>query len=193
MAKTYFTADLHFGDKKVMELDHRPFADLEEQDEELIRRWNAKVKDNDRVFILGDLSVYSEKKTMELVSRLNGHKHLLKGNHDKIESSQFLSLFVSVTDYKEINVDGRHVVLCHYPIAHWRGQRYGYVHLYGHTHKAEDAELFEAYKQQCIARGIRFYGYNAGCMLHNYEPMTIEELVEEYKEQRVENEEDTNE
>lgn len=177
MANTYFTADLHLGDKKVMELDGRPFKDLGEQDEEIIRRWNNKVTENDRVFILGDLSAYGEEKTVSIVKRLNGKKHFIRGNHDRLQSAAFTELFESVKDYDEINVDGKHVVLCHYPIAHWRGQRYGYMHLFGHTHNGMDHELFELYKAMCVERGIRFYGYNVGCMFYDYYPISIEELI----------------
>ena len=202
MAKTYFTADLHLGDRKVMELDRRPFSDLGEQDEEIIRRWNRLVCENDRVYILGDLSSYGEEKTVSIVKRLNGKKHFIRGNHDRLESEAFRECFESVGDYDEINVDGKHVVLCHYPIAHWRGQRYGYLHLYGHTHNGEDHELFELYRAMCRERGIRFYAYNVGCMFHDYSPVSIDELIlkakaeKELRERemaRTESEEEENE
>ena len=52
---TYFTADQHFGHFNIIRLCQRPFASLEEMDEVMLAKWNAKVKDSDRVFILGDL------------------------------------------------------------------------------------------------------------------------------------------
>lgn len=178
MPKTYFTSDWHLGDPRAIELDKRPFAGLEEQDRELIRRWNEKVNDNDRVYILGDFSMYNDQKTAELCGQLKGNKHFIKGNHDRLSEKTLNTLFKTAESYEEILVDGQHVVLCHYPIAHWRGQRYGYVHLYGHTHRGEDAVFFEQYRQWCAAQGIRFYAYNVGCMFHNYEPVTLRELME---------------
>ena len=186
MPRTYFTADWHLGDARVMTLDRRPFASLEEQDEELIDRYNAKVADNDRVYFLGDLSLYGEKKTAELMKRLRGHKHFIRGNHDRFSDGALKGMFRSVADYEEILVDGQHVVLSHYPLAHWRGQRYGYVHCYGHTHLGEDAALFEMYRKCCVEKGIRFYAYNAGCMLYQYEPVTIEEMRKLREEQQNE-------
>lgn len=188
MPKTFFTADWHLGDRRVMELDRRPFASLEEQDEELIRRFNAKVKENDRVYFLGDFSMYNDKKTAGLVKRLAGQKHFIRGNHDRISEGALKSLFRSVSDYEEIIVDGQHVVLCHYPLAHWRGQRYGYVHCYGHTHLGQDAELFEQYRKLCSEQEIRFYAYNVGCMLYDYEPVTLEELKDRRLQQEAQNE-----
>lgn len=41
--KVFFTADMHFGHENVISFDRRPFETVEEMDEKLIRRWNAKV------------------------------------------------------------------------------------------------------------------------------------------------------
>ena len=51
MSNTFFIADLHFGHKKVIEFEkeHRPFSTIEEHDEELVRRWNARVSKKDSV------------------------------------------------------------------------------------------------------------------------------------------------
>ena len=54
----YFTSDLHFGHKNIIRYDHRPFSSVQEMDAELIRRWNNKVKDEDLVYILGDVSCW---------------------------------------------------------------------------------------------------------------------------------------
>ena len=51
---TYFTSDLHFGHENILRFDKRPFSSIKEHDEELIKRWNAKVKPGDTVYILGD-------------------------------------------------------------------------------------------------------------------------------------------
>ena len=42
---TYFTSDQHFGHFNIIRLSHRPFATVEEMDDELLARWNAKVAD----------------------------------------------------------------------------------------------------------------------------------------------------
>ena len=41
---TYFTADQHFGHFNIIRLSHRPFASLDEMNEAMIAKWNAKVK-----------------------------------------------------------------------------------------------------------------------------------------------------
>ena len=63
MPKIFFTSDLHFGHKNIIRFDNRPFSTVEEMDEALIRNWNAKVSDEDTVYVLGDISWYNDAKT----------------------------------------------------------------------------------------------------------------------------------
>lgn len=82
MGRTLFISDLHFGHKNILAFDNRGFPDVESHDEELIRRWNEQVGIDDDVWILGDISWHNATKTIEIFNRLNGIKHLCKGNHD---------------------------------------------------------------------------------------------------------------
>ena len=41
---TYFTSDQHFGHFNIIRLSHRPFASLDEMNETMVARWNAKVR-----------------------------------------------------------------------------------------------------------------------------------------------------
>ena len=50
----YFTSDLHLGHKNIIRLSKRPFISVEEMDEEIIRRFNSLVTENDTVYDLGD-------------------------------------------------------------------------------------------------------------------------------------------
>ena len=79
---TFFIADTHFGDEAILRYEKRPFSSVEEMDQEMIRRWNEVVGDEDLVFHLGDVSSYGKEKTKEILSRLRGKKHLVLGNHD---------------------------------------------------------------------------------------------------------------
>ena len=76
--------------------------------------------------------------------------------------------------------DDDHVVLCHYPIAHWKKADYGYVHLYGHVHAGRDMECFEEYAAKMKQRGIPYECYNVGCMMKymDYTPRTLKEIRE---------------
>lgn len=61
MTKTWFISDTHFGHVNILKYDERPFADIEEMNEELIKRWNKKVKNGDTVWFLGDFAMFNKK------------------------------------------------------------------------------------------------------------------------------------
>jgi len=46
---TWFTADLHFGHRNIIECCNRPFADVDAMNCALIQNWNQVVSDDDTV------------------------------------------------------------------------------------------------------------------------------------------------
>jgi len=80
--KIWLTSDTHFGHGNILGYCSRPFKDSGEMDEELIRRWNEKVGKKDLVYHLGDFAFGSKSKTAWYISRLNGEKNIILGNHD---------------------------------------------------------------------------------------------------------------
>lgn len=171
----YFTSDLHFGHKNILRFDNRPFTTIEEMDTELIKRWNNKVTNDDTVYILGDISWYNDNKTCEILSKLNGKKHLIKGNHDRV-SANMRKYFYSINDYLEIKVDDKDVVLCHYPITFFNKHHYGAYMIYGHVHNSHEWNMVENIKCQLEELDIKCNMKNCGCMLWNYEPVSLEEM-----------------
>ena len=173
----YFTSDLHFGHKNVIRFDNRPFTTIEEMDEELIKRWNNKAKDEDTIYILGDVSWYKAEKTCEILSRLQGNKFLVKGNHDSIDKSM-RRYFKDIYDYKEININGQNIVLCHYPIPCFKNHYSGWIHLYGHTHDTWEEDIIQDTKM-AIEKHIPCLMFNVGEMCWNYEPVSLDEIMKE--------------
>lgn len=78
----FFTADPHFGHANIIKYCQRPFASVEEMDRALTERWNAKIGSDDDVWILGDFTMRSGATALNYLRQLNGHKHLILGNHD---------------------------------------------------------------------------------------------------------------
>lgn len=129
---TYFTADTHFGHARIIEYCKRPYKDMNHMNEELIARWNSKVKHDDTVYHLGDFGFGP---TMPFIRRrLNGKIRLILGNHDKI-TLENANLFESIKSLELIGIgNGQRVVLCHYAMRVWQMQGHGSWQLYGHSH-----------------------------------------------------------
>jgi calcineurin-like phosphoesterase family protein len=128
----FFTADTHFGDHRTINISRRPFASAAEMDQALIERWNAIVSPGDVVWHLGDVA-RRPAAVADLLARLNGTKHLLRGNNDP-DATLAAAGWASVGDYAEIELGGRRLVLCHYAFRSWNGQHRGAINLHGHSH-----------------------------------------------------------
>lgn len=199
--KNYYIADLHLFHKSMLQgsyhpMDERPFNSIEEMHQTIEENWNQRIHADDHVYLLGDVEVKAETKPLiEFVSMLKGNKHLIIGGHDKhIKESRYRQLFVEITDYKEMvdHVNGvqHRLVLSHYPIFSWNGCNRSVIQIYGHVHDTWEHDQFklhlkrmnEHYRVLDEARYKPILAFNAGCMLHNYTPVTLQELMEETDE-----------
>ncbi len=128
----FFTSDTHFGDHRTINIWKRPFASAAEMDSALLEAWNRIVGREDEVWHLGDFARRAAD-VPALLDRLNGRKHLIRGNNDP-EATLAAAGGESVSDYREMQVDGRNLVLCHYAFRAWNGQHKGAINLHGHSH-----------------------------------------------------------
>lgn len=175
MSNKFYISDLHIGHKNVLTFDKRPFSNLNEMHEVIISNWNCVVNNDDEVYILGDFA-WKNDIGLEILKQLKGKKFLILGNHDRI-NSEMQRYFVWIKPYAEIKDNDTLVILCHYPIAHWKNADYGSIHLYGHIHSGRDCRPFEQYKQIIEATERTYKCYNMGCMLHNYTPKTLAQII----------------
>jgi calcineurin-like phosphoesterase family protein len=130
----WFTADHHFGHPGARSLYRRPFGSVAEMDRQMIERWNAVVRQYDEVWHLGDFAVrQSAGRVDDLLRALHGRKHLLVGNNDGPAVTRSTG-WHSVQHYAELAVEGRQLVLCHYPFRTWRDAGKGAINLHGHSH-----------------------------------------------------------
>lgn len=176
---TFFTSDIHFGDKRIMKLCDRPFSSTQEMDEYIVNRWNNKVSTADTVWILGD-SVSPEYFNKEILNSLNGKINLLLGNHDFAAYKQIVNgtkinvfderlLYFDSTICPCMKISSHNVVMCHYPIMEWNGIEQGWILLYGHVHNKNLPKVKEYYEDK-LALNV--------CMdVNDFEPKTLKELV----------------
>jgi calcineurin-like phosphoesterase family protein len=157
----FFTSDTHFGDHRTLNIHKRPFGSVAEMDEAMVSAWNGAVGGGDEVWHLGDFARRLAD-VPALLSRLNGRKHLIRGNNDD-PSIEGVPGWASVRDYHELEEGGRRLVLCHYPFRSWNGQARGAVDLHGHSH----GKLKPMPRQ-----------FDVGVDARGFRPVTLDQLLE---------------
>ena len=193
----YYIADLHFFHTAINDhMDCRGFGSVEEMNEYMIQKWNAKVRMRDEVIIIGDLSWGNVQETNALLQRLKGKLYLVCGNHDRFVNNKEMNpdRFKWIKHYAELSDNRRKVVLCHYPIMCYNGQYRvdekgepkTYM-LYGHVHDTQDERLIEQFQEitrktmvtdaQGNERSIPCNMINCFCKFSDYEPLTLDEWI----------------
>lgn len=164
----FYIADTHFGHSNVIKFDNRPFENVEEMDKKMIEYWNNRVTDDDDVYIIGDFVYRSDKPISWYCNKLKGKKHLILGNHDRLTEDD-KKCFISIDKMLHI-IDGRdHICACHFPIAEWNGFHKGHYHIFAHIHnRQDDTYQFMRTREKAL---------NAGCMINQYQPVTLKELI----------------
>jgi calcineurin-like phosphoesterase family protein len=134
MPATFLVSDTHFGHAGVCKFTEadgvtkvRPWTDPDEMDEEMIRRWNDAVRPNDKVYHLGDVVI--NRKSLKTMTRLNGDKVLIRGNHDIFRDDEYREYFRELRAYHVLNG----MILSHIPLHEASLGRFG-VNIHGHLH-----------------------------------------------------------
>lgn len=133
MSGRWFVSDTHFEHVNILTFCSRPFSSLEDMREKMIAAWNEVVATEDTVYHLGDAFMGRiDESTVRTGQRLNGHKVLVAGNHDKtlIKRGYAIQIFSEVVDMFRLSLPPGDFVLSHYPFEEWRET----YHLHGHCH-----------------------------------------------------------
>lgn len=154
MSNLWFTSDNHFNHRNLLE-KYAPnrtatWKSVEEMNEGLRDNWNAVVRPNDTVYMLGDVFFWKDIETaIKYLRSLNGKKELILGNHDQLIEKNLALFdkttagkwqtaepppFESIQHYKEIKIHNHTAVLFHFGQRVWNKSHHGSWHLYGHSH-----------------------------------------------------------
>jgi len=153
----FYTADEHYYHKNIMKYVHRPFDNVEEMVEELIKRHNEVVTDRDTVVHVGDFSFASKQVTEDILSRLNGSHVFVLGDHDRPIKRVYKDLrYLDVRKYRD-----QVIIACHWAMRVWPMSHYGSWQVYGHSHGSLPPQ------------GLQ---YDVGVDNNNFYPVSFEEL-----------------
>lgn len=166
MRDKFFISDTHFSHEKcwstfknVDGTPLRPFSSTEEMDETMVENWNKVVKPNDRVYHLGDVVI--KRSALSILSRLNGKKILIRGNHDIFKLKDYSEHFEDIHGVFVLP----DMMLSHIPIHHESVQRFK-VNVHGHLHANRvmiDGNIDPRYFSVCVEQ-------------INYTPIAYEDL-----------------
>jgi calcineurin-like phosphoesterase family protein len=198
MPQTWFISDTHFFHKNIMQYSGRPFKDVDELNDRMIKNYCAVVRPEDTVYHLGDFSFGGQEKVKQALATwasLPGTKHLNLGNHDyylyhgKLKAN-FDAAFESIRDYRVIKVGKQQIVLCHYSYQVWDGSHKGVWNLYGHSHGTlPDQETLLSMDVGVDATARWKSGYPVGCQHEeswkfdplSYGPISFDEVATRMK------------
>lgn len=127
----FVTADEHYGHTNILKFCNRPFGSVREMNEELIRRHNKVVSEEDFVIHAGDFAMTGKQYTENIIRRLNGTHFFLKGSHDKWLPKDHDTRW-------EAWMGKQYVVIDHYCLRTWGKSHYNSWHLHGHSHGGLD-------------------------------------------------------
>ncbi len=162
MANIFVVSDTHFGHSNILNFRNadgskvREFETGEEMDDHMVERWNSVVRLQDHVYHLGDVAMRREH--LPTVSRCNGHKRLVRGNHDIFKTKDYLKYFDEI--YASRVLDG--MIFTHIPIHPESLGRFS-VNVHGHVHGQPQGHY-----------GLKYYNVSVEVM--DYTPVSLEEL-----------------
>ena len=181
----FLTSDTHFGHAKMIDFVRpdgeplRPFASCEEMDETIIERWNAKVGKRDTVYHLGDVVI--PRASLKLLSRLNGRKILIRGNHDQGALKDYLPYFEDVRGAFFHPCDSTFpggLIFTHVPVhpsclsGHYTGNVHGHLHC--HRILDDNGQVDKRYFSACLET-------------NDFAPIEFERVKDYFRDSRASN------
>jgi calcineurin-like phosphoesterase family protein len=183
----YLTSDLHFNHNREFIWKARGFTSVQEMNEEIIKRYNALVRPDDDVYILGDSSLGGGDEQIlatnkALIEQLNGKLHIIRGNHD---TDRRVAMYASCKNvvgpilYADmIHYKGYHFYLSHFPTLTGNLEKESLkqctCNLFGHTHQTTNFHMDMPYM------------YHVGVDSHDCKPVLLDDIIKEMEAKVIE-------
>lgn len=172
----WFSSDPHFHHENILKYGERPFANLTEMHDAIITLHNERVKPSDHWYCLGDVTMErdGQGRGLEILSKMNGHKRLILGNHDHYKMKHYLSWFEKVMAMQMLeNIRFTHIPI--HPSS--LGRSLGNVH--GHIHQNKDYPPHHYIGKD--GRVVVQPYMNICLEVTEYKPLTLEEVITRVK------------
>lgn len=181
--RVFFTADTHFGQERTLKLSKRPYDNVEQMDQALIRNWNSIILPTDHVYHLGDFGIYST------VKQLNGHIHLLFGNYERndcnksikscndltnVGTNQFIK-YLKALGFYEVLTEDQYAISSPHP--EFKTITYVLIHEPSKAIKPlESQPIFNLFGHIHKLQMIKRYGLCVSSDAHHFRPISIKEV-----------------
>ncbi|MDD5589191.1 MAG: metallophosphoesterase [Candidatus Nanoarchaeia archaeon] len=175
----FFTGDLHLNHSNIITYANRPFEDVWDMNDTIIKQWNERVKENDTIFIVGDFGFRMKigdqtiKPIAFLDYSLNGNKILISGNHDNRNNVS------TIIESMVIKYGGEQIKLVHDPKYADKKYKFNFC---CHTHKSP---IFQKINMENEPES---YIINVGMDLWNFYPITFNEIMHKFSQWRKQHE-----
>jgi len=186
MPAVFLVSDTHFGHAGVCRFMRndgvtklRPWDNPEEMDEFMVKAWNERVRPNDKVYHLGDVVI--NRRALSTLSRLNGDKVLIRGNHDIFRDDEYRQYFRELRAYHVMNG----MILSHIPVHEDSLGRFG-VNIHGHLHanRVKKARGVDAKTGTTLYSDEIDPRYHCVCVEQtDYTPILFEDVIKRIEEE----------
>ena len=177
MSEIWLSSDYHFQHNREFIYKPRGFENVDEMNETIIVNHNDVVREDDDVYLLGDLMLGGPDKMeigLEMIRALKGRLHLVRGNHDTDKRWEAYSKLPNVVEQQNaiyFKYHNYHFYLSHFPTItsnlEKESLRQCTINLYGHTHQKSN-----------FYQDIPFI-YHVGVDSHNCRPVSIEDIIQD--------------
>ena len=173
-------SDWHFSHDKEFIWKVRGFNSVTEMNEEIIKRHNSVVAEDDDVYVLGDLCLGSDTDTNKtFIESLNGKIHIVFGNHDttkRVEMYESCKNVVEICGYATVLKYNKYIFyLSHYPTStsnydEDKPLRACVLNICGHVHTTDKyLEMKQGQKS-----------YHVEMEANNCYPTSLDKIIEDF-------------
>lgn len=172
--KVYFIGDCHFDHENIMKYCRREFKSVEDMNVTMANRWNSAVKENDKVYFLGDYTGPPSRNVQEYrhrlerwYGRLKGNKISILGNHDRTYGC------VEFEKARILHFGGNTFLIVHDPSDKKnrtiQGKYDWVIHGHKHNNNMENYPFINGERKTI----------NVSAELLNYKPVSINKLIKD--------------